>query len=114
MANVILVYPNTGLDVKGVTLVRVRVQMSACAEEACGMGMENTTGTYSVNGNQILDRRSTIRDVESPIHRTESQQVVNYDMARDVESYIHRIGRTGRAGASGRAVTYVNEVNKRH
>ena len=25
--------------------------------------------------------------------------VVNYDMARDVESYVHRIGRTGRAGA---------------
>ena len=35
--------------------------------------------------------------------------VVNYDMARDVESYIHRIGRTGRAGKSGKSVTFVNE-----
>jgi len=25
-----------------------------------------------------------------------------------MESYIHRIGRTGRAGASGRAITFVN------
>jgi len=36
--------------------------------------------------------------------------VVNYDMARDVESYIHRIGRTGRAGASGTSITYVNDA----
>merc|ERR1719240_2133090 len=35
--------------------------------------------------------------------------VVNYDMARDVESYIHRIGRTGRAGASGASITFFNE-----
>jgi len=34
--------------------------------------------------------------------------VVNYDMARDVESYVHRIGRTGRAGATGESVTFWN------
>jgi len=35
--------------------------------------------------------------------------VVNYDMARDVESYVHRIGRTGRAGAKGKSITFWNE-----
>lgn len=34
--------------------------------------------------------------------------VFNFDMARDVESYIHRIGRTGRAGASGVSITFFN------
>lgn len=34
--------------------------------------------------------------------------VINYDMARDVESYVHRIGRTGRAGAVGVSVTFWN------
>ena len=34
--------------------------------------------------------------------------VINYDMARDVESYVHRIGRTGRAGELGAAVTFWN------
>jgi superfamily II DNA/RNA helicase len=34
--------------------------------------------------------------------------VVNYDMARDVASYVHRIGRTGRAGAVGESVTFWN------
>lgn len=32
--------------------------------------------------------------------------VVNYDPPNHVEDYIHRIGRTGRAGASGKAVTF--------
>jgi superfamily II DNA/RNA helicase len=29
---------------------------------------------------------------------------------RDVESYIHRIGRTGRAGASGVSITFFNHA----
>ena len=33
--------------------------------------------------------------------------VFNYDIPEDVESYIHRIGRTGRAGGSGLAITFV-------
>uniref|UniRef100_A0A7S1J4G4 Probable eukaryotic initiation factor 4A n=1 Tax=Eutreptiella gymnastica TaxID=73025 RepID=A0A7S1J4G4_9EUGL len=34
--------------------------------------------------------------------------VINFDMARDVESYVHRIGRTGRGGASGASITFFN------
>jgi ATP-dependent RNA helicase DeaD len=33
--------------------------------------------------------------------------VINYDMPRDIETYVHRIGRTGRAGASGDAISFV-------
>ena len=32
--------------------------------------------------------------------------VVNFDMPMDAESYVHRIGRTGRAGCSGIAVSF--------
>jgi len=32
--------------------------------------------------------------------------VLNYDLPRNPEVYLHRIGRTGRAGASGRAVSF--------
>ncbi|MDE6097465.1 MAG: DEAD/DEAH box helicase [Muribaculaceae bacterium] len=35
--------------------------------------------------------------------------VVNYDVPREAEDYVHRIGRTARAGAGGIAVTMVNE-----
>lgn len=34
--------------------------------------------------------------------------VINFDMARDVESYVHRIGRTGRAGELGQSITFWN------
>jgi ATP-dependent RNA helicase RhlB len=36
--------------------------------------------------------------------------VVNYDVPQDPEDYVHRIGRTARAGASGRAVTLACET----
>lgn len=32
--------------------------------------------------------------------------VINYDMPLEPESYVHRIGRTGRAGAEGTAISY--------
>ena len=34
--------------------------------------------------------------------------VINYDCPEDAETYVHRIGRTGRAGATGVAVTFVD------
>ncbi|WP_286155149.1 DEAD/DEAH box helicase [Bacillus sp. FJAT-27264] len=41
-------------------------------------------------------------DVEGVTH------VFNYDMPLDVDSYIHRIGRTGRAGGKGLAITFAS------
>jgi ATP-dependent RNA helicase RhlE len=32
--------------------------------------------------------------------------VINYDLPHEPESYVHRIGRTGRAGASGIALSF--------
>ncbi|ULT99479.1 hypothetical protein L5515_003513 [Caenorhabditis briggsae] len=33
--------------------------------------------------------------------------VINYDMAKTIEDYTHRIGRTGRAGKHGKAITFL-------
>lgn len=41
-------------------------------------------------------------DIENVSH------VFNYDMPEDTEDYIHRIGRTGRAGKKGDAITFIN------
>ncbi len=38
--------------------------------------------------------------------------VINYDVPRDPEDYIHRIGRTARASATGRAITFVSETEQ--
>jgi ATP-dependent RNA helicase DDX5/DBP2 len=39
--------------------------------------------------------------------------VVNFDMPSQIEDYIHRIGRTGRAGATGVAVSFMTEKHSR-
>ena len=43
----------------------------------------------------------------------ELTRVVNYDLPGQVDDYIHRIGRTGRAGAEGEAVSLVSKDNFR-
>ena len=39
--------------------------------------------------------------------------VINFDMPKDIDDYIHRIGRTGRAGNRGTATSFVNDYNLR-
>jgi ATP-dependent RNA helicase DeaD len=46
-------------------------------------------------------------DVEQITH------VINYDIPNDVEAYVHRIGRTGRAGRSGVATLFITPRERR-
>ena len=46
-------------------------------------------------------------DVERITH------VINYDIPHDTEAYVHRIGRTGRAGRSGDAIVFVTPRERR-
>ena len=43
------------------------------------------------------------------IHVDGISHVVNYDLPEDAEDYVHRIGRTGRAGAEGISISFVSE-----
>ncbi|CAN3377139.1 hypothetical protein DIURU_003610 [Diutina rugosa] len=38
--------------------------------------------------------------------------VINYDLPSDIDDYVHRIGRTGRAGNTGEATAFFNRNNK--
>lgn len=38
--------------------------------------------------------------------------VINFDLPNDIDDYVHRIGRTGRAGNSGLATALINEKNR--
>lgn len=58
-------------------------------------------GTYSTHTiTFVLHVPLIIRDVS---------YVINYDMAKTIEDYTHRIGRTGRAGKTGIAVTFLTK-----
>jgi ATP-dependent RNA helicase DDX5/DBP2 len=52
----------------------------------------------------VAARGIDIRDIEI---------VVNYDFPQSVEDYIHRIGRTGRAGATGESHTFFSSKHSR-
>lgn len=43
------------------------------------------------------------------LHIPAVSHVFNYDLPDDAEDYVHRIGRTGRAGASGKAISFACE-----
>ena len=43
------------------------------------------------------------------IHVEGISHVINYNMPQDVEEYVHRIGRTGRAGATGISISFADE-----
>jgi len=48
------------------------------------------------------------------LHIDALELVVNYDLPEDAENYVHRIGRTARAGAKGRAITLACERDVYH
>jgi ATP-dependent RNA helicase RhlB len=43
------------------------------------------------------------------IHIEDMDHVFNFSFPRDAENYVHRIGRTGRAGASGTSISFADE-----
>lgn len=44
----------------------------------------------------------------------EIQHVIVYSMPKEIEDYVHEIGRTGRSGKTGIATTFVNHNTSEH
>ncbi len=66
---------------------------------------QRVLSSFKQNEIQILlatDVASRGLDIDNVTH------VINYDLPQTYEDYIHRIGRTGRAGKTGFALTFVN------
>lgn len=103
---------------------RTRTGASELAEKlfANGIQAEALHGDMSQAAREVLLRRFRAKkltvlvatdvaarglDVEHISH------VINYDIPNDVEAYVHRIGRTGRAGRSGVAVLFATPRERR-
>lgn len=52
--------------------------------------------------------------VSRGIHIDEISLVINYDVPKDKENYIHRIGRTGRKDSFGKAITLVSSKDEKY
>ena len=48
------------------------------------------------------------------LHIEGVSHVINYDLPQDAEDYVHRIGRTARAGADGKAISFADEDGAFH
>lgn len=79
-------------------------------------------------GKDQIDRDSTIQDFKAGIFPVlvatsvaargldvkQLKLVVNYDAPNHLEDYVHRAGRTGRAGNTGTAVTFLTDEQERY
>jgi ATP-dependent RNA helicase DeaD len=100
----------------GLIFVRTKVRSQELADELNTIGFPADALNGDLNQNrreQVLDRfrQHTLKllvatdvaarglDIENVTH------VINYDFPQDAEDYVHRIGRTGRAGKTGIAIS---------
>ncbi|EDV93337.1 probable ATP-dependent RNA helicase DDX43 [Drosophila grimshawi] len=78
--------------------------------------------TQCIHGNrEQRDREQAIADIKSGIVRIliatdvasrgldieDITHVINYDFPRNIEEYVHRVGRTGRAGRRGTSISFI-------
>ena len=84
-------------------------------------GYETRALTGDVDQKKRLKILNDFKDGQLPIlvatdvasrglHIEGVSHVVNWDMPQDAEDYVHRIGRTARAGAAGKAISLVDEA----
>jgi ATP-dependent RNA helicase RhlE len=84
-------------------LKRIGVNASAIHSNKSQSARQRILGAFRDGRVQILiatDIAARGIDVDGVTH------VINYDLPADSESYTHRIGRTGRAGSTGVAITF--------
>jgi ATP-dependent RNA helicase RhlE len=103
----------------GLTLVFARTKVGA--NRLSGLLRDEGVKVEAIHGNKSQSQREhalkNFRDKKSPILIATDiaargidvkgiTLVINYDLPDDPESYVHRIGRTARAGAEGRAIAF--------
>jgi ATP-dependent RNA helicase RhlE len=107
------------------TLVFARTKRGA---DKVARGLErNGIRAIAIHGNKSQSRRqAAIREFNSErppvlvatdlasrgLDFSDVSHVINYDMPDTPEAYVHRIGRTARAGASGRAVSFCERADR--
>jgi len=98
------------LNSNGIASEAIHGNKSQGARERALKGFKNRTIRILV----ATDIASRGIDVDKLAH------VINYEIPEQAETYVHRIGRTGRAGATGKALSfctkeempYMKDINK--
>jgi ATP-dependent RNA helicase DDX43 len=108
---------NMGPDDKAIIFCGKKVRADDLASEFCLKGIR----CQSIHGNrEQSDREQALEDIKSGevkilvatdvasrgIDIEDITHVVNFDFPRNIEEYVHRVGRTGRAGRTGISLSY--------
>jgi len=106
-----IIFCNTKADVHFVTVVLQRFgydadELSADLTQAAREQVLNRVRGGSLRFLVATDVAGRGLDIPELTH------VIQYDPPQDIESYIHRAGRTGRAGASGVAITLASVIER--
>jgi superfamily II DNA/RNA helicase len=110
---------------KGIIFTATKVMADRLANELCDLGYEALPLHGDLKQNQRNKtveqlRRGKVQfvvatDVASRgIDISDITHVINFDLPRFSEDYVHRIGRTGRAGKTGIAISLVLPSDSRH
>ena len=103
-----IIFSSSKLKVKELahTLKRMKLDVAAMHSDLEQVQREEVMLNFKNNKVKILVATDIVArgiDIE------DIGLIVNYDVPHDPEDYIHRIGRTARAAATGSAITFVNE-----
>ncbi|KAK4482090.1 hypothetical protein RD792_011558, partial [Penstemon davidsonii] len=109
-----------------------RIIIFCSTKKMCDLLASNLTrpfGAAAIHGDKSQDERDRVlnqfRNGRSPVlvatdvaarglDVKDIRVVINYDFPNGVEDYVHRIGRTGRAGATGLAYTFLSDNDAKH
>jgi ATP-dependent RNA helicase RhlE len=97
---------------------RVAKQLAAIGVRAAAMHGDKSQGSREKALDSFREGRSRVLVATDIVSRgidvDDVSHVINYELPRDPESYIHRIGRTARAGASGVAISFCDPSEREH
>jgi superfamily II DNA/RNA helicase len=107
----VIIFAGSKLKVKDLAIALKREGFNVGAMHSDLMQSERDEVMYQFKS-QKIDILVATDIVARGIDIDDIQLVVNYDVPHDAEDYVHRIGRTARAGAEGAAVTLVSEKDQ--
>ena len=108
----VIVFASSKLGVRDLTRSLRRAGIKA-AEIHSDLGQKERDDTIHDFRAERLDVLVATDLLARGIDIDDISMVVNYDVPREPEDYVHRIGRTGRANAEGMAVTIVSPRDRR-
>ncbi len=104
----VIIFTGSKMKTKDLAIALIRAGYNARAMHSDLAQSERDEVMYLFRSQQI-DILVATDIVARGIDIDDIQLVINYDVPHDEEDYVHRIGRTARAGRNGRAITLVSE-----